>query len=102
METSEISEHQVRVYSFVAEQRGWVSARDIAHGARVSGRTARNHALKFVRLGIFDQAEVFPSHRYRLSHLADKRNKAFMQRLEQANTVFHNPDRPGVGESKND
>ena len=102
METSEISAHQVRVYNFVAEQSGWVSARDIAHGAQVSGRTARNHALNFVRLGVFDQAEVFPSHRYRLSLLADKRNKTFVQRLKQANTVFYSADKPCTGESKNE
>ncbi len=87
-ETSEISQHQLRVFQFVKGKSGWVSSREIATGADVAERTARAHALRFVRLGVFDQAEVFPAHRYRLSALADKRNKALIQRLDVAASVF--------------
>jgi hypothetical protein len=44
--------------------------------------------LKLVNLGIFDQAEVFPAHRYRLAEMADKRNKGYALRIEQAMSVF--------------
>lgn len=88
METSEISLHQVRIYRFVAQHKGWITAKEIAGGANVGDRTARSHALRFVRLGIFDQAEVFPAHRYRLSELAGKRNKAFLQRLDEAAEIL--------------
>lgn len=44
--------------------------------------------MKLVDLGLLDQAEVFPAHRYRLSSKADKRNKSYLQRLERAAEVF--------------
>jgi hypothetical protein len=88
METSEISLHQLRVYEFVRSAGQWVTAGDIAAGAGVAPRTARAHALKFVLSGVFDQAEVFPAHRYRLSDMAEKRNKAMVQRLTVARDVF--------------
>ena len=88
METNEISPHLYRVFSFVHEAARWVTSKDIAEGANVAQRTARAHALRLVNAGIFDQAEVFPSHRYRISGKADKRNKGFMQRLERAREFF--------------
>ena len=88
METSEISEHQVRVYAFALQAATWVTANEIAAGASVAKRTARAHALRFVKLGIFDQAEVFPAHRYRLSPLASKRNRTLVQRVEEAQKIF--------------
>jgi hypothetical protein len=88
METNEISEHLFRVYAFVRDQRRWVTAHEITDGANVASRTARAHALRLVKAGIFDQAEVFPGHRYRLAVKADKRNRGFVQRLEQASEVF--------------
>jgi hypothetical protein len=91
METSEISLHQVKVYEFALSSRGWVTAKEIAAGAGVAQRTARAHALKFVQLGVFDQAELFPAHRYQLSSLAAKRNKTFIQRLEAAREMFGLP-----------
>jgi hypothetical protein len=60
MENNEISEHLVRIFKVVRDRNGWMSARDVAVAANVSGRTARAHCLGLVRLGIFDQAEVFP------------------------------------------
>lgn len=88
METSEISIHQSRIYEFVKSAGRWVTSREIASGADVAERTARAHALKFVRLGVFDQAEVFPAHRYRLSELAGKRNISVVRRLEAAREIF--------------
>lgn len=88
MESSEISLHQARIYRFLRGETGWVTARQIAAGADVAVRTARLHALRFVRLMIADEVAVSPEHRYRLSALADKRNAAYLGRLEQALKVF--------------
>jgi hypothetical protein len=87
-ETHKISAHMCRVFAYVKESGGWVTSQQIAKGARVAPRTARAHALRLVRAGLFDQAEVFPSHRYRLAETAEKRNKGFYQRLEEAGRVF--------------
>lgn len=88
METNEVSEHLFRVYAFVVERNGWTTSQEIAKGAKVSPRTARAHALRLVKAGIFDLAEVFPGHRYRVASNAAKRNRGFFQRLEQAAEIF--------------
>jgi predicted transcriptional regulator of viral defense system len=88
MESNEISLHQLRVFEFVREAGRWVTATEIQDGTGVSPRTARHHALKLAKLGLFDQAEVFPGHRYRISQFAEQRNKDYMLRLEQAREVF--------------
>jgi DNA-binding IclR family transcriptional regulator len=88
MERAEISLHQLRVFQYVAHASGWVTSAEIARGAPVAPRTARAHAHHLVSLGIFDQAEVFPAHRYRLSPQAEKRNKGYLLRLQQATEVF--------------
>lgn len=83
METNEISAHQLRVYQYAADHE-WFTSAQLAQGAGVAPRTARAHARRFVQLGLFDQAEVFPAHRYRLSPLAEKRNAAMVRRLGAA------------------
>lgn len=88
MERAEISEHEVRIFQFVRTAQRWVTNKEIASGAHVSRRTASGHTLHLVKLGIFDQAEVFPGHRFRLSIQAEKRNKAYLLRLLQAEEVF--------------
>jgi DNA-binding IclR family transcriptional regulator len=88
MERAEISTHQLRVFQFVREAARWVTSDEIATHAKVAPRTARAHAKLLVGLGIFDQAEVFPGHRYRLAPQAGKRNKAYLLRLQQAEEVF--------------
>jgi hypothetical protein len=88
METSEVSLHLFKVFDAVKSHAGWLTAKQIADHSGVAGRTARAHASRLVSLGIFDVAEVFPAHRYRLSALAEKRNKAMFLRLEGARAVF--------------
>lgn len=88
METSEISEHLFRVFNFVSTSSSWVTAAQIAKGAKVAPRTARAHALRLVKVGVFDQAETFPGHRYCVAPTASKRNRGMMQRLEQAAEFF--------------
>lgn len=94
MENAEVSRHQVAMYLFVKESKTWVTAKDIAEGSGVCGSSARHGAKKFVDMGIFDLAEVFPGHRYRLSTNAHRRNRAMIIRLETAVEVF------GMGEKK--
>ncbi len=88
METSEVSQHQVKVFRALESAKGWVTSSDVAATSGVAARTARAHLLKLVQLGIADQAEVFPAHRYRLSEFAEKRNKTYLQRLNHAAEVF--------------
>ena len=88
METSEISEHKVRVFLFMEEAIGWKTSNEIASGAKVAPRTARAIVKNLVGLGILDMAEVFPGHRYRVATQAEKRNKAFVLRLREAASVF--------------
>jgi len=88
MESAEISVHQVRIFKFLSANKNWYSAREIAEAAKVAKRTARAHLFKFVQAGIVDQAELFPEHRYRLSRLAEKRNKTLIQRLNQASDIY--------------
>ena len=88
-EKAEISVHLVRVYRYLADaDEAWSTAAEIALGAKVRPRTARAHAWRLVALGLCDQAEVFPAHRYRLSKMAGKRNKAFLLRLNAAEAIF--------------
>lgn len=90
MERSEISLHEVNIYRvFKEHSKAWLTHKDIAKLSQSkSDRTVRAHTLKLVRLGILDQAELFPQHRYRLSQKADKRNKGYMQRLDEADVIF--------------
>lgn len=88
-EKGEISLHEVKLYrSFTGSPEKWVSNRDVAQMTGVAERTVRMHTLRLVNLGILDMAEVFPAHRFRLAKMADKRNKGYVTRLENACEVF--------------
>ncbi len=88
MEHAEISLHQVKVYECVAQSKRWMTNKEIAEVTGVAPRTAREHTKRLVALDIFDQAELFPNHGYRLSEKADKRNASYVLRLKHAQTVF--------------
>lgn len=90
MEQAEISVHQVRIYRSLVSTKRWMTTKEVAAVAAVSLRNASLHLSRFVKLGICDQAEVYPGHRYRLSEKADKRNIAYMQRLRQAEEALQN------------
>jgi DNA-binding IclR family transcriptional regulator len=87
METSEVSQHEIRVFKSLSTDR-WLTTKQIAEAAEVAPRTARAHALKLVRLGILDQAEVFPGYRYRLSKHAARRNRAYFDRIKRAADIL--------------
>lgn len=88
-ERNEVSWHEVKV---VLALRGkpdqWLTNKEISEVSGVNGRTTRMHTVRLVKLGMLEQAEVFPAHRYRWSTKASKRNVAYSQRLETAAEVF--------------
>lgn len=88
-ETNEISVQQCRAFRFLQETKSrWITSVELATGAKIAERSARQYAKRFVDLGIIDQAEVFPGHRYRLSPMASKRNTGYLKRQEAACEVF--------------
>jgi predicted transcriptional regulator len=88
-EGNEVSLHEVKVYLALRSNPGqWITNADIERAASVPRRTVRWHTRRLVNLGIVDQAEVFPAHRYRLADKADKRNGSYARRLEQAVEIF--------------
>lgn len=88
MERNEVSKHELLVVQALCEHQDWISAKEVAERTGVAPRTARAHALKLVKLGIVEQAEVFPGHRYRISGFASKRNRGYVDRLKKAAEVL--------------
>lgn len=88
METSEISIHLCKVFLAIKATNGWAASKDVACSSGVAERTTRAHLLRLVKMGLLDQAEVFPAHRYRFAAKADKRNRAMLQRINGACDIF--------------
>jgi DNA-binding transcriptional ArsR family regulator len=88
MEQLEVSINQVRVYHHLKTLNTWQTNKEISAALGMSLRNASLHTHRLVGMGICDQVEVFPGHRYRLSDKASKRNLAYLRRLEQAMEVF--------------
>jgi DNA-binding transcriptional ArsR family regulator len=90
MEKNEISIHELKVVNALRfNPDRWLGNRDITKMiGSISERTVRAHTLKLVKLGLLDQAEVFPSHRYKWSDKARKRNAAYVTRIDKAAEVF--------------
>jgi len=85
MERNEISVHEVRVVQALKTFKGWVTNKEIGqHIKGIAPRTVRAHTDKLVKLGLAEMAEVFPGHRYRWSAKGEKRNRAYLLRLERA------------------
>lgn len=87
MEKSEVSLHEAKIYQALSTGQ-WFTSKGLAAAANVSWRTARHHLHRLVELGLLDQAELFPGHRYRLSEFASKRNAAYKSRLDRAVEIF--------------
>ncbi len=89
MERNEISLHEVKIYrAFLGTPSKWFTNREVASLSGVAGRTARLHTKRLVSIGILDQAELFPAHRYRLSARAGKRDAGYLNRLNKAIEIF--------------
>lgn len=85
METKKISSHQMRVFLVIKNAGGtWMNTKEIASKADVGIRATNNHVKTLLSLGVIDMVEAFPSRLFRLSELPDRRNKAYMNRLEKA------------------
>jgi predicted DNA-binding transcriptional regulator len=81
---SEMTDERIRIWSFLVLSLGkerWVTHEQIALGAQVAMRTARDNALTLFQHGILDRVERTP-HRYRISPQAKK--QGLYQRLQQA------------------
>jgi hypothetical protein len=52
--------------------------------AAVQPRTVRMHTARLVKLGLLEQAELFPEYRYRLSDKAQQHNPEYLARLAEA------------------
>lgn len=89
MESNEISLHQAKIFSFMqAHKLTWHTVKDVQAATAVSPRATHNNLLRLVKLGLLDQAELYPGHRYRFSEKAAQRNLAYLQRLETACSIF--------------
>jgi len=87
METNEVSLHRLYVWKYVEKSGCWLTNDEIAKGANVALRTARSHSKALSDLGLFDRAEIFPAHRFKMSDKAAARNQGYLQRLQQAAEV---------------
>lgn len=88
MEPSEISLHLVKIYRCLSQSHAWMTNKHIAEATGVSLRRTSHHTKTLVGLGILEQAEVYPGHRYRVAEKADKRNGSYLARLKQAEEIF--------------
>lgn len=90
VERNEISRHEVEVFRVLLLHRtAWKTNRELAADCdRVAYRTVRATTHKLVKLGLLDQAEVFPAHKFKLAEKAEKRNRGYFDRLKQAGEVF--------------
>jgi predicted transcriptional regulator len=88
VEQSEVSINQVKLYHHLKTTGAWMTNKALAAALGISLRNASLHTQRLVSLGILDQAEVFPGHRYRYSAQAKKRNLAYVQRLQEAAEIF--------------
>lgn len=89
-ERNEVSRHEVEVFRVLhSTGHSWRTNAELAAACRnVAPRTVRAMTLKFVRLGLVDQAEVFPAYKFRLAEKAAKRNRGYIDRLHHAAEVF--------------
>lgn len=88
MEQAEISIQQVKVFRYISQAKNWVSNHEIAQATGVSLRNVSLHTHRLTSLGILDQAEVYPGHRFRVCEKAEKRNGGYLARLKRAESVF--------------
>jgi DNA-binding MarR family transcriptional regulator len=88
MPRHQISPHIVRIYDFVASQKGYTATDEIAAYADVSGSTARHHSLELVTMGLFERVEVFGGYRYRIAAPQTPEGKQYLEKIEAARAVF--------------
>jgi hypothetical protein len=82
-----VSRHEVAVFRAL-QISGWTSSKQVAEVAGVSGRTARGHLWRFVRLGISEEMALFPEHLHRLRTDAAKSNPEYHRRMMLAMKTY--------------
>lgn len=88
-EKSEISLHLVKVFKAIKDADGkWVTNKEVSAMIKMPLRTVASHTLHLSDAGMINQAEVFPAHKFQFSGKADKRNKAFYERVIRAMEIF--------------
>ena len=83
-----ISHHEVRVYRVTCQNQGWLTAKDIAGMSDVSARTARHHAARLTKLGVFDVARVFGGYRYRIKTELEPSASKYVGQIEAAGRIL--------------
>jgi hypothetical protein len=93
MESIQISAQQARVFSLLkavalesnSPAQCWLTNREIELRLKdVNLRTIRLHTSKLAKLGVFEEAVVFPAHKYRVSDKAQQLNPSYLARLAEA------------------
>lgn len=96
-QNADISLHEVRVYvAFLDNPTAWLTNKDVAQIASVSGRTARLHTQRLTGLGILNVTKVVPGYRFQLSDMAIRQNVSYITHLDNARAVFAMPLRATV------
>lgn len=90
VERNEVSRQEIEVFRALrVHTQQWMTNKELAAECKaVAERTVRATTMKLVKLGVVDQAEVFPAHRFRLAAKAEKRNRGYVDRLLKAAEVF--------------
>jgi hypothetical protein len=86
--TTNISEHQVRVYLYAKAVADWFTIQDLSTDTNVPDNSAKRHAERFEELGIFKRLRVAPNHLFRLIQVHDENALELIQRIEEAAPVF--------------
>jgi hypothetical protein len=84
-----VSEHQVRVYEYGKALGGrWFTIQDLSTDTNIPDASAKEHAVRFEELGIFDRLRASPAHLFRLSQFASSRDPKTVRRLDDAIPIF--------------
>ena len=95
-----ISQSQIRIYEWASARGDWFTAREMATGVQMAGRTARWHLMRLTYLGVLERRKAFGGCRYRLApHLGDDAT-TFLAELEAIRETFakQRKERPTIGE----
>lgn len=84
-----ISEHEVRVVRTLRlAAPAWLTAREIADRAQVSGRTGRQHLSRLDRLGAVETAQIHPGPRYRLAEQPTETGRNHLEDVQRAGQLL--------------
>ena len=86
MESIRISVHEAKIFAALkSTDQCWLTNQEISARIKdVQLRTIRLHTNKLAKLGLLEQAELFPGYKYRVSDKAQQRNPKYLVRLAEA------------------